>query len=70
MFLVRRAHCSSPGAKLCEVEAERAWDRIGTIFNTGTFFSSPGITEKLQEEFSVGNMIQEVTHRRGVVTCK
>lgn len=69
--LVRRGHCSSLGAELCEVEAERAWERIDTIFSTGTFFSSPGITGNLQGEISVGDMIHKVIYRRDmqIVDC-
>lgn len=38
---------------------QRALERIGTIFSTGTFFSSPGFTGYLQGEVSVGDMIDE-----------
>lgn len=49
---------------------QRAWERIGTIFSTGTFFSSPSIIGNLQGEVSFGDMIHEITYRRDAETCK
>lgn len=38
---------------------QRAWERIGIIFSTRTFFGSPGITGNLWEEVYIWNMIHE-----------
>lgn len=70
---MRRGQCPSLGADSYEVEAERgqrAWERIGTIFSTETFISSPGITGNQQREVSAGDVIHEIIYRRHVETCK